>query len=102
VPFALIVGDTQLPAGEYEVEEATDEPGILRIQSADGQSSAFAVTINAESPNDSTPKAELTFEKVGDEYFLSRVVMAGAEREIPLTLKQMERELVTIAESAGK
>ena len=53
---------------------------------------------NASSTERAPAKAELVFEKFGDQYFLARVVpQAGDERAIVLTPSIMERELAEVA-----
>jgi hypothetical protein len=73
VPHAFIVNDKTLPAGKYTVKRLDEtQPSVLEIRSADGRT---AVVFEAESvqakqiPND----AELVFNKVGDQYFLSKI-----------------------------
>ncbi len=96
VPFDFIVGTTELPAGNYVVtEDASDNQGLLSIESADGRQCAFALTIAATAPRPS--QTELVFEKFENRYFLSRVASEGGlAREIPLTSKIMESELVRV------
>lgn len=94
VPFAFIVGDSRLPAGDYVVKEVSDAPSVVSIASADGRQ--FAYTLTIPSSADGTPaQPELVFEKVNNRYFLARVVPGGGiEREIVLTPARTEREHV--------
>jgi hypothetical protein len=96
VPFAFIVGNAQLPAGNYVVTERFDDPTIVTIVSEDGRHVANTLTIAGGSG--SQPQASLVFEKFEGRYFLKRVTAdAGNEREIVLTPARMEHELVTAA-----
>lgn len=73
VPHAFIVNDKTLPAGKYTVKRLDDtRPNVLEIRSADGRN---AVVFEAESVqgNQIPSDAELVFNKVGDQYFLSKI-----------------------------
>jgi hypothetical protein len=101
VPFAFIVGDLRLPAGDYVVKEMSEGSGVLGIASADGRQFVCALTIASSSD---TPAAhdELIFEKFSNEYFLARVVPRdGGEREIVLTPSIMEREIARTADRSS-
>jgi len=96
VPFAFMVGKTQLPAGSYIVEERFDDPSVVTIASEDGRHVAMTLTIAGSS--ESQPQASLVFEKFEDQYFLQRMTCGdGTEREIVLTPERMEHDLVTVA-----
>jgi hypothetical protein len=96
VPFSFIVGTTELPPGDYVVtEDFSDNQGVLRIESANGRRSLYALSIVAAEPR--PPKSELVFEKFDNRYFLSRVAgEGGLSREIPLTSTIMQSEIVRI------
>src|SRR5262245_15208900 len=92
VPFAFMVGDVRLPAGDYSVREASMAEDVLEIVSADGRHLALASTIPATP--DKADRTQLVFQKFGNDYFLSRLALgSGAEREVILTPHIMEREI---------
>ena len=94
VTFAFIVGDVQLPAGDYVVKTLTDGSGTIEITSADGRRWAFALTIPSSSEK-TTTDAELVFEKYNNHYFLSRFAPEeGGIRELILTPSVMQHEIV--------
>ena len=99
VPFAFMVGDSRMPAGEYVVKEMSDDPSVVSIASVDGRQFAFTLTIPSSAYEHETPvQPELVFEKFDNEYFLARVVPEGGiEREIVLTPARTEREHVATA-----
>jgi hypothetical protein len=101
VPFAFIVSNVQLPAGDYTVKEVSAGNQVVEIVSADGHHMAFVATIpwrDAAQPK--TP--ELVFEKFSGAYFLSRIVPTGGDdREIVLTPALMEREIMRSGEHAA-
>ena len=77
------------------------ERSILEIVSADGRHLALTPTIPS-GPDQGSHQTELVFEKVGHEYFLSRVEPSGGnDREIVLTPSIMEREIVKAGRAAN-
>jgi hypothetical protein len=102
VPFAFIVGNMRLPAGDYVVRESSDAPDLLRIASTDGRKTAFILTIPSWYDEQAgTP--QLVFEQFAGQHFLSRVEPGdGDGREILLTPAIMEHELVATAPNADR
>jgi hypothetical protein len=100
IPFSFIAGTTQLPAGDYVVtEDVNDNQNVLAIESADGHHSVFALSIAAKAPR--PEQTELIFEKFENRYFLSKVASeAGLTRQIPLSSKIMESEIVRVEATA--
>ena len=96
VPFAFIVGDSRLPAGDYVIREASGDRTVMSIASADGRQIAASLTI-PWSGTDPVVRPELVFEKFGGQYFLARIVSEDSARAIILTPARMERELVVTA-----
>jgi hypothetical protein len=79
VPHAFVVKDKTLPAGKYTVKRLDDtQPNVLEIRSANGRT---AIAFEAESvqANQIPRKAELVFDKVGDQYFLSKIWTADSD-----------------------
>jgi hypothetical protein len=94
VPFAFIVGESRLPAGDYIVKDMADDPAVIEITSADGHRSTFMLTM-ASSSSAMSAQPRLVFEKFEDQLFLARITQAdGHEREIMLTPAIMEREVI--------
>ena len=93
VPFAFIVGDVRMPAGVYEVREASTGEGVLEIASENGHHVALTDTLPFVAAK--ADKNGLVFEKFGRDYFLSRIEPThGNDREVLLTPKIMEREII--------
>jgi hypothetical protein len=72
VPFEFVAGGKTLPAGTYSVGRLS--PGIhpsLIIDSKDN--GAFALVLPIVSDGDSAGHTQLSFERVGGKYFLSKV-----------------------------
>jgi hypothetical protein len=101
VPFAFIVGDVRLPAGDYVVKEMSEGSDVLGITSTDGREFALTLTIPAASDGEAT-EPTLVFEKFANQYFLARVVPEDGEgRAIILTPSIMEREIAQTADHSS-
>jgi hypothetical protein len=95
VPHPFFVGNSKLPAGKYMVRVLDDtSPNMMEIQSVDGRTSVMFDTENAQ-PKDEPRESKLVFDKVGDDYFLSRIWLdgdsyVGYELEKPRLEKKLE------------
>jgi hypothetical protein len=97
VPFSFIVGNTELPAGEYVVKELANAAEVIALESTDGREYATTLTIPGEE-DDAATAPELGFEKFEEHYFLARITSPeGADREIVLTPEAMQKEIVAAA-----
>src|SRR5215467_13144921 len=75
VPFDFVVGGKTLPAGTYSVQRASsvwDSHLIIR----NSESAAFLLPVAFDNVG-SGEQAQLSFEHVGDKYFLSKVRTLG-------------------------
>lgn len=72
VPFEFVAGGKSLPAGTYTIGRLSPaiHPALL-IDNKD--TGAFAVVLPSVPDGDSVAQAELSFERVGDKVFLSKV-----------------------------
>jgi hypothetical protein len=97
VPFAFAVGDTTLPAGNYEIKRVDDNaPNVLELRSADGRTSVIFETENAQTRDDqAASKTELVFNKFGDEYFFSQLWVSGSVSGSELPKSRMEKRLAS-------
>ncbi len=73
IPFAFVVGNKTLPAGEYQIQQplGTTESAQL-IRRSDGSVTTIVLTMAAE-PNDKNTQPRLIFKQYGHEYFLSQI-----------------------------
>ena len=94
VPFAFVIGDNTLPAGEYEIRGIDDNtPGVLEVVSVKGRKRIVFETDAAQTrDNEPATKTELVFTKAGDKYFLSQVWVAGNGSGSELRRSKMEKE----------
>jgi hypothetical protein len=94
IPHSFIVRDTTLPAGEYMIKVADDynDLNVLEIRNRQGHTAVLFDT-EAVQANRAPGKSELVFDKIGDNYFLSRVFLKGDESGNELAKSRMQRRL---------
>jgi hypothetical protein len=94
IPFAFVVGNKTLPAGEYTIQRALQGTATVQwIRSADGSVSLMFGTMEADQ-NDKDSEPRLIFDHYGDQYFLSQIwFQAASGRE--LYKSRREKELAT-------
>lgn len=94
IPFAFMVGNTQLPAGKYSVSRVLPDSGegVIKINSLAGKASALRTTIPV-TRGKPWNKATLVFHRYGDQYFLVQVWAAGESTGLTFPRTRSEREL---------
>jgi hypothetical protein len=100
IPFAFMVRDTTMPAGQYTVKRLDSvNPNAMEIRSADGaERLVFLVgSAQAVTPSDQT---KLVFDRVGDHYFLSEIFEVGNRTGVELKQSRAERQLEKLGETA--
>jgi hypothetical protein len=90
IPFDFVVGDKQLPSGEYRVKQIN--PGTTLIQGKDSHSSAAVFTTTAQAAKISDV-GKLVFNRYGDQYFLSKIWEASSVAGRQVVQSRVEREL---------
>ena len=100
IPFAFVVGDQTLSAGEYTLKATNAPANGLLIQNAGGKSEAMSLTFVIE-PNQNRRNARLVFHRYGQRYFLAEVWTGAGNvgRHLMKSRQEraIERELATIA-----
>ena len=82
VPFDFFVGTARMPAGDYMISEESGG-NIVKVAGERNDQAAFALTI-AGSIDESPSQPELVFDKIGNTYFLARIVVDHDNvRELP-------------------
>ena len=73
VPFEFVAGGTSLPAGEYTVRRVN--PGVNRELAISGynKGNAFLLPLAFDDGAAAANQPTLSFEHVGDKYFLSQI-----------------------------
>lgn len=74
-PFAFVIGDQVVPAGQYTVRLVA-APGTLWFRSADGKVSVFLRSIPLQKP-DAETRIRLVFHRYGVHYYISEIWTPG-------------------------
>ena len=95
IPFTFVVGDTTLPAGNYEIKGLEgDTANVVELRSVNGHPSVVFDTENVETRDDKVAsKGELVFDKIGDNYFLRQVWEPGSTTGSELSKSRIEKRL---------
>ena len=94
IPFDFTVAGKKFAAGQYSIVRANPTAGdqILSVSSADDRSRVLPVTIPITTL-DAKDKSTLVFHRIGDEYFLAQVWLAGATTGRAFIKSRRERQL---------
>jgi hypothetical protein len=84
VPFEFVVGGKTLPAGTYKVSSLSlDKFSTLLLTSRDNGTSVFMLPLEGESA--SAEKPNVSFQRVGDQRFLSTIQTTSNVYYIPVS-----------------
>ena len=90
VPFAFMVGKTEVPAGTYTINSISSSAIAIRDRHT-GRGVFTLVIPERPGSNNGTPK--LVFNKYGNTYFLSQVSRAFGGDVMRLPASKLEKEL---------
>lgn len=96
IPNSFVLRDKTYPAGEYTIkptDDPTDSEYILELSGANGKPITVFDTVGA-TVNERPKNTELVFEKIGDQYFLSKIWVKGLTNGNEVEKSNMEKELV--------
>jgi hypothetical protein len=99
IPFDFSVGEEHLGAGKYEVVASPASP-IIRIRNGDGDTVWMGIT-QALTASRVTEVNRLVFNKYGDRYFVSKILVAGTDGGRQIFPSRQERELARNASKAN-
>jgi hypothetical protein len=101
IPFAFVVENTNLPAGDYTIEPlGIDEPSVLVIRSADDKVVVEFLT-NATTPETPLNSAELVFDRYGKKEFLKQILVPG-DQSAAIAVSASERRAEKAAAKAAE
>jgi hypothetical protein len=93
VPFAFTVSGKQLPAGEYRFIRSNDGRSIAVVGMNKMSAIAMAQIGSAASSQTRLKDATVGFRKVGDQYYLSKMMIPGmAEIEVQIAGRVHEHQ----------
>ena len=90
VPFNFVVGDKQLPSGEYHVKQL--QSGVVQVQGKVTRLSATVLTFGTQA-RQLSGVGKLVFNRYGDQYFLSRIWVGSSGMGHELRKSRLEREV---------
>ena len=96
IPYSFVVQNTTLPAGTYVITVAdsyASDLSVLEIRSANGKTAVFFETEPVIVMGLARARTELVFDKIGDDYFLSRVFLEGYGGGNRLFKSKMQKRL---------
>ena len=102
IPFAFMVGEKTLPAGDYTLKPAnnTGMYSRLLIRSKDGET-ALIISTGVVQSSAAQKEAKLTFNHYGDQYFLSQVWTPGTEYGRQLSRSDIEASIAKSGAQKG-
>jgi len=101
IPFDFIVNGKTLSAGNYEVRRITDAPEGLIIRSVNNKHDHSMFETESMQQNRLPRHDALVFDRYGDTYFLSEVLVGGSETGRRLAPSRAERQLRRETEMAS-
>jgi len=82
VPFAFEVHGVTMPPGTYVIREADNlDRNLLEIRSAEGHGAVFFFVEDSGPTGNTTDRARLVFDRLGQSRFLRSVRLEDGERE---------------------
>ena len=87
LPFGFTVGTKYLEPGSYSVSEVTSH--VLQIRSDTGKAGTFVIGAPGE-PGKLPGKMTMTFQRYGDQYFLSKVADSNRGWSVPKSAGEKE------------
>src|SRR5271168_2309658 len=83
IPYDFVVAGNTLPAGTYRVNRVSINDRALILSSFENRASVIALATQVESS--SADKAQVSFEQVGGERFLSKIETSNHVFTIPVS-----------------
>jgi hypothetical protein len=84
IPHEFVVDGKTFPAGSYRVDRVSSlDDGVLVLRNLDNHASVLVLPASVES--NSADHVRISFEHVGEEFFLSRIETAGHVFTIPVS-----------------
>jgi hypothetical protein len=95
VPFEFIVANQEMPSGGYVISRTSGQTELLSIASTGREHFTFVLTIPSTGDADEQP--ELVFKRVGNTYYLSRIIFSSREGHdllLPASIADQEAGLI--------
>jgi hypothetical protein len=92
IPFAFTINNKVLPAGHYAIRRVDSNPGIMQLRGPNDRVVKVFLTEDAEVAKE-PKRSELIFDRIGDQYFLSRIFEEGNRFGVGVQESRAERKL---------
>jgi hypothetical protein len=92
VPFEFVAGNRTLPAGHYNLSDATNGREVVKISGREKNATIFAMTVPLSRGN-AADRGKLVFRRYGNRYFLAEI-WTGGEREGQKLRKSKEEKAI--------
>jgi hypothetical protein len=92
VPFDFVVGNQVYPAGEYTLRSVEGMNNVLTIRNEDESSTKLTLTHSREKLQPAE-KTMFVFHRVGDQYFLAELWVAGNSRGLEIPKSPIETKM---------
>jgi hypothetical protein len=100
LPFTFVVSGTTLPAGTYTVSHSTGNvSGLLKLTNRNKGGGVFVLPMVSESVSFDNP--HMSFQRVGEERFLSEIRTASVTYYIPVPHSKIMEATAKSRESAS-
>jgi len=93
LPNDVVVGNKTLTAGEYEIRKETFVNPVLRIYNRDEMKYETAFLTIPTEDNKEVEESKVVMEKVGNDFYLTKVWLAGRSIGFEIPLPERAREL---------
>jgi hypothetical protein len=103
IPFEFHFMDNVMPAGQYDVNTATNsQRNLLSVGCYGCRAHAYLVTYSIGGGTDVSADGRLVFNKYGDTYYLSEVWTPGDSQGSALSKSKTEREIARTTPDAAR
>ena len=92
VPFGFTVRHTALPAGHYTIKRLGSDPYVMEILGADNRP-LVSFLVDSAQVSKEPRRTELVFDRIGDQFFLSKVFEEGNNFGVQVQKTRAERRL---------
>jgi hypothetical protein len=101
IPFSFVAGEKAFPAGEYTVQTGGSVPNTVWIRSQDASKNLVLLS-HAALAHQPAGESWLRFNRYGDRYFLSQILIAGDGTGQELTPSRAEHEHIASRGTTGE
>jgi hypothetical protein len=95
IPFDFTVREKVLPAGTYQIQRLGEQADVLVIKNIKDNHEQEVLLTQSTTALDVYSRTELVFQRYGDRYFLSKILIEGRQIGREVIPSRAERQLRT-------